>query len=438
MQITFQKFESSNSDLHDKNLRSGFTLVELLVSVSIFVILMSLTVGVIWSAADGDRISASARSLQATLEGVRVRAYKMKDLGKDTGENITAVGIRFMVDEDDWSTVDSMIYLVQRKNKGRIRVLSRSEHTPAIGPTDQHNQVKYITTTGEVLGVQFKDLLSRYLIRGGLPINIHGADRTISEDNFVSLVNQNILEVFPPFEASQTGKSDYEITLLPTIMPQAEPIQFAKGTVIDLNSSALPNSWAYLVNRIKNRNLPSSNASSSKWKPNFGYAAGSFVFPNGLNGQFYKAVVSGTSGSSEPTQMGSSPPSIGTTFTDGSVSWQSFDKPYFDLMFTSQGTVAGSTATTGVIHFVVALKRDTDLGLNVRHKYYNDERSGPMTTSSTPVPDPLIQRGETSLVTIFTQSGMITSSDVNPLDSDSDYLADDPFKFAITGSERTQ
>lgn len=62
--------------------RPGFTLVELLVAISIFVILSTLALGAFNTVSDGDRGPAASRSFRAWVEGAKSRAAK---LGRPVG-----------------------------------------------------------------------------------------------------------------------------------------------------------------------------------------------------------------------------------------------------------------------------------------------------------------------------------------------------------------
>ncbi|HSY22315.1 MAG TPA: hypothetical protein VK841_09385 [Polyangiaceae bacterium] len=70
----------------------------------------------------------------------------------------------------------------------------------------------------------------------------------------------------------------------------------------------------------------------STWAATTAYTTTQFVVPTVANGFYYKCTTGGTSGSSQPTF----PTTVGTTVTDGSVTW------------TCWGTIVAQNTTTGI------------------------------------------------------------------------------------------
>src|SRR5690606_11066850 len=80
--------------------RPAFTLVELLVAMTIFSILAVMTLSALRSN-DSDRISAATGTLRNALEGARSRAIKSRQVR----------GLRLITDPNDSRIVTSLIYV---------------------------------------------------------------------------------------------------------------------------------------------------------------------------------------------------------------------------------------------------------------------------------------------------------------------------------------
>ena len=63
--------------------RNGFTLVELLVVITIMLLLLSMTVYAVNFSRDSDRVGGGARQIQSALAGARDRAIYAKALTRD-------------------------------------------------------------------------------------------------------------------------------------------------------------------------------------------------------------------------------------------------------------------------------------------------------------------------------------------------------------------
>jgi len=77
--------------------RSGYTLVEILVVVSIVLILFSMTLATVRLTRDGDRVSSAAAQIQSFLAGARDRAIYAR----------APRGVRFFLDGDNPRVVSS-------------------------------------------------------------------------------------------------------------------------------------------------------------------------------------------------------------------------------------------------------------------------------------------------------------------------------------------
>jgi type II secretory pathway pseudopilin PulG len=130
-------------------------------------------------------------------------------------------------------------------------------------------------------------------------------------------------------------------------------------------------------------------------------------------------------------------------------SWRIFSGPSFryttnlDVMFSPRGTVTGKAASGGLIHFYVAEMADVErlanfpanrLAVEAPHipaafipasQLPSEPASG-----TPPLVDPM---GDRVIVTLFPQTGAISSHPVDVTDVNKNGVCDDPFFFAETG-----
>jgi prepilin-type N-terminal cleavage/methylation domain-containing protein len=84
-----------------QNSPRGFTLVELLVSISIMLILATISLAVVRNIFDADRVVEAASSFRAMLEGARSRAIRAQE----------ARGVRLLLDKNDNRIVTSAVFV---------------------------------------------------------------------------------------------------------------------------------------------------------------------------------------------------------------------------------------------------------------------------------------------------------------------------------------
>jgi hypothetical protein len=176
-------------------------------------------------------------------------------------------------------------------------------------------------------------------------------------------------------QAFKAGPVTYGLELPPRILPE-RTARFPSDTVMDLRSSAVPQSWR---------------------------------------------LISGAAATPVPIRLA-----------------------YMDVMFSPRGTVIGTSASSGVLHFYFTTQESFDLyseafppgTFGVPGLTIDPDGSGP---------EPPIPCGDRSLLTLFTRTGAMASNEVNPtdrtdlrdLDADNNEgepngLADDPYLFAET------
>ena len=81
--------------------RAGYTLVELLIVISIIVILLAMTAAAVNFNRDAERVRGGALQVQSFLAGARDRAIYAKE----------ARGVRFFLDSENNRAVTSMVYI---------------------------------------------------------------------------------------------------------------------------------------------------------------------------------------------------------------------------------------------------------------------------------------------------------------------------------------
>jgi prepilin-type N-terminal cleavage/methylation domain-containing protein len=96
-----------------------------------------------------------------------------------------------------------------------------------------------------------------------------------------------------------------------------------------------------------------------------------------------------------------------------------------DIMFSRRGTVSGRAAAGGLVHFYLAEAADVERlnSVGLDGIIPSDEPYGAGEDSI----------GDRILVTLFPQTGAISSHPVNPTDGDLDNEADNPYYYAVTG-----
>ena len=403
----------------------GFTLVELLVVVTVMLLLISMTVMAIDFTFTAERIRSSARQVQSALEGARDRAIFAKE----------PRGLRFLVDPNEPRMVSSMVYVGAGTewpiNPGEELVtLERFD----VSPKDN------VADAPEVMVVRGDPAICAWLAlkeRGYLPVyedlNLNGQldageDQngngvldldapliTIPADGVRSYpVLTNFLKptadgfnklVFMPgtqFLEAPTTATDkvpafddsrrftYKLTLPPRILPDAQPILLPEGIVIDLDASQVPPDWCPGV------------------------------------------------------------PPLGPPVTPLD---QQYAKPYsaqMDIMFSPRGVVFGPLAAQGLMHLYLAERKDVvfavDQGVMIPPSSGNalTRRPPRFRGGAALVPgagqfDPVVAAvGDRLLISVFTQTGKVSTHKINATDGDNDGYADAPFLFATQGEGQSQ
>jgi len=425
--------------------RGGFTIVELLIVVTILLLLTTFTVIAVDFTFEAERVSSAARQVQSMLSGARDRAIRARK----------AIGVRFIVDQDpdNGRTVSSMIYVgetelyslghitLKRLDLNNDGVVDGADTRILIVEGDEQTRWEKLRLRG-LLGV-YEDrngndildpgedangngVLDRETPRIKIPGDKNGTWYRVRTDLLGNTLYPSgpvrrslflVREFRDPGTTAPTdviafegsGYSTYQLELPPRVLADADPVLLPEGVVIDLDGSSIPTAW----------------------RP----AAGGHAIPC---------------------------------------------SPRMDLMFSPRGTIVGAPAGLGMLHFYVCRRSDIQLVTDAGRVPVNGTTrpivpgpamiedtngngvfdSGETDLNGNGVPDE-VPIGDRSLVSVFTSTGKVASYPINPRDGETDLngngaidpgedlnnngvldpangALDDPFLYAELGESNTQ
>ncbi len=391
--------------------RPAFTLIELLVAVAIFAILVTLALGA-FRESDQDRAAAAAQQLRSMIEGARSRAI----------HDQMPRGIRLILDPNNRSTVTSIIYIgAPEQYVGVLNNLDGDTNNPAFQP--------------------------------GLP----GVDDDMNGE---------------PDDASEYGWKDLPEAVRDDILASVDPLPAGtpgftpEWTIRErtgkwrnlMRRGLLTHTGNYIGARIR---IP---AKSQTWFPIVDVASSS-MFPDDVTitiaGQYpYSSVrpyLDGTTGYhakvnrdtvleyvlelAPPILPGSTPQALPAGVAidlEGSrlpPNWLN-GTSFMDILFTPRGDVTGSAAAAGVINLVIA-----DVEAISNGSRYPAPPTSPPTGWAPPPPawagvlQPDPNAGivlNDRLVTLFTRTGLVTTSQVNHFDFGP---TRSPYEFGLAGKD---
>ncbi len=349
--------------------RGGFTLVELLVVMSILLILLAMTAATVNFTLDAERLGAAARQVQSALEGARDRAIyagEPRGLRLLLNPDVTSGGFPF--------TVGSMVYIgaPELYSQGTIE-LRRPDSLAPTGVADSPD-----ITVVHGTNTDWDTLYRRGVLATGARIRIpagpSGSWYTVTTDG------SNELGLTTPFRARVTptevnqvvafayasGPTTYELELPPAVLPNQEPILLPQGIVIDLPRSETPGVWGNATSGYTSRmdilfsprgtvigtpaasgviHLALADVTDAENNlplvaPNFSSGAainqGDWVTPG--NGYYYRA----TANAGSMTAPSSWPEKTGAVVTDGTPDFTAFKKSPNRLvtLFTLTGQIS--------------------------------------------------------------------------------------------------
>lgn len=393
--------------------RDAFTMIELLIVITILLLLTTFTAVAIDFTFQAERVRSGARQVQSLLVGARDRAVFTRE----------ARGVRFILDQDpeNGRMVSSMIYVGASDpwNEGHITLMRPDFNRDGLvddldGDGNPETEIYMIEGSLETLWAKLKDrgYLGLYEDRnfnntldpgedenGNGLLDLDAPRMKIPGDNSGTwytvitywlgrdATRPNRLQLISPYRdpgttpADQiiafegTGPNTYILELPPRILPDVEPVLLPENVVIDIDASSVPGAW----------------------RP----------------------------GDSTATHLA---PCSGR----------------MDVMFSPRGTVTGPEAAAGIIHFYVGQRDDTFAAMTAPAPRPPVNARGANTEPLVPV-DGLFRDnrpvGDRSLVSLFTATGKVSSYPLVLDDSlnnwtgasGADNYADDPFVFAEKG-----
>ncbi|MEI8383604.1 MAG: prepilin-type N-terminal cleavage/methylation domain-containing protein [Planctomycetota bacterium] len=369
-------------------LRSGFTLVELMMVIGLVLLIAVMTASAINLSVSGDKVRGGARQVQSYLAGARDRAIYSK----------APRGVRFLLDSTNNRTVSSMVYIAPTDDwtQGNIQVEWDTTVSPPLARIIRgfDNSSSIINPTG------WLGLYQQGLLKDGLRIRIpndntgewYSIDTSLmaicSPDQsdgpnaprlrlttaYAHTGTTDPTMTIPAFSPGQ-GPTTYRLELPASVLANQEPVLLPKGCVIHMDRcSTNPEQF--------NAGTPAvgrGNKLPSGWR--------------------------------KPTTTGDS---SGFDYTS-----------QMDVMFSPRGVVIGPAAQTGIVHFYLGDQKDADLD----RLYWSSASSFP--TSSAPeygtwadAMSPGYERGDKLIMTLFTRTGAVSTHPIHPTDT---------FKFAETG-----
>ncbi len=392
-----------------QNNRSGFTLVELLVVITIIVLLLTMTVAAVNFNRDSERVVGAALQVQSFLSGARDRAIHAKE----------ARGVRFFLDANNNRAISSMIYIdpAHYWDNGTIQL-----QRPDANGDNIADSAPVTVVAGA--GTQWWQLKRRGLLFDGLRMRIPKGPKgtwysvsTAKIDLTVSPPATQYLVLQTPYaDPADTqrnkiqafdsgGPEDYELELPPRILSM-DPVKLPVDTIVDLDGSKIPLGWR-----------PGST------------------------------LATGGSGNTQYSQ-------------------------FMDVVFSPRGTVIGGASAGGVIQFYICDGTDSIL---LKESYVDSLTDAIGTSNNTTftangkllnlgkvmtfnalirgqrfIPtseirtssaawladhaddEPYLPR-DRRVVTVFTQTGAVSSHPVFTTDGDYDGIENDPMYFAETG-----
>ena len=214
--------------------RSAFTLVEMLVAITIFAILATIAITSL-SDTGNDRVPAAARQLRSMLGGSQSRAAKSK----------SPRGVRLLVEPGalpNMALVKSLVYVGTNQDiAGDLQSV-----TTASGRNVQLNP--------SGIGWEIQQAASEPVLWSALaPVQLKVGQRIFltwerqhgTQEFIINAISAPDKLIIVGHEAPRAldGKPTYRLELEPEILSNNEPVTLPRGTVIDLDASSIPSSF---------------------------------------------------------------------------------------------------------------------------------------------------------------------------------------------------
>lgn len=412
--------------------RHGFTIIELLIVVGILLLLTTFTAISIDFAFEAERVGSAARQVQSMISGARDRAIKARK----------PVGVRFLIDQDpdNGRIVSSMVYVgaADLWNRGNI-TLKRPDMEGFPGTMPPGNGV---ADRDEVTIIDGEGTLWRVLYQrgflGSYEADIDGNGWTAGDPredlNLNGVQDQVTPRIKIPGDKNGTW---YRVRTHWLGLPNGgERLELVRpfrdaGTTPENEVVAFEGTGhsTYLL-ELPPRVLPDAEP---------------VVLPEGVVIDLDASVIP--------------------------VEWRpnggSYDVPCsnrMDLMFSPRGTVTGSPAGLGVLHFYICRRTDVQLSMDAGRPPVNGAGQPRVPSDTLFATIPGVQNpppvGDRALVSLFTSTGKVSSYPLNPQDGEDingngtldpgedtngngmldgpDGYVDDPFAYARLGEVTSQ
>ncbi len=233
---------------------AAFTLVEMLVALTIFIILATLTLGAFRGISKNDQISAASNQIKGWFEHARSKAIHDK----------LPRGVRFLPDANKPTLCSSVVYIGS----------AGYDDGDLTQPLAQRKFVVLNSTARLTLSASTQTAIEWFYLVNSQALSAataqtHGLRCEIPRGSgyWYPIVNV-VAQLTPTPQATMTlGRPvlntaggineplDYRVELGPTVLEDDDPIALPRGIVIDFDASIIPDSWR-----------PGYNASTAKWE----------------------------------------------------------------------------------------------------------------------------------------------------------------------------
>lgn len=209
--------------------RSAFTLIEMLVAITIMLVVFSMTAGVVSLAINTERIPSTVRTVQAAIMGARDRALRA---GKASPDQQLRRGIRFVLNSTLPQSIGSLVYIGSQDDWE--------------GGGEDARPPSWVSVTHSTKGISFNPGLPSDLpdLTGSrIKILDPGGNWYRVQDATATLLTRDYAG--DPMDPNKNY--GYRIELPPTILPNEQPLQLDTNVAINLDISAdhevIPSSW---------------------------------------------------------------------------------------------------------------------------------------------------------------------------------------------------
>lgn len=360
--------------------RSGFTLVELLIAVSILLVLAGITVTTLNYSAEQEKISNGTRDMQTYLKGARDRAIFRR----------AETGVRLILDQNgpvngagNPRCAASMVYIgVPEPLGGRISIEFDTDN-----PANHLRRLRFWSPGPDMLpGTAMADDNTDTLVDNTSEFGLYSAPDTATDD----IENTALRDEFTRLNNLGLLGPGSEIILLP-----------GGSTELTYTLVGGPGNWRLSSNYVAgNVSACMDIAFRVKLLPS--------VLPNQQPRELPRGVVMDLEACRR----------AGTIPTNWYDSTNNRYSSYMDILFSPRGVGAGTWSAEGQIQLLFADAAD------VEKTTYNAAMYDYTTRDEV---------GRERVISINAQSGNISMTSLNLTDSDSNGILDDPFLYAETG-----